>query len=70
MTPPNTSNLEFHYFHVEVEYVLKCAVNVKSTTGSDPSDYYSCIYFVETLLNVLETSFISEMTILSNSMYL
>ena len=66
-------NYEFHFFHTQVEYVLKCAFKMELTSGdtriSDLHGYYSCHIFCR---NIAERSrkiyFLLEMTILSNSL--
>ena len=53
-------NYEFHFFHAQVECIFKSTVKVELTTGdmrfSDPLAIICFMYFVETLLNVLEIS--------------
>ena len=53
-------NYEFHFFHAQAECVLECAVKMELTTGdmrfSDPLAIIRVIFFVETLLSVLNTS--------------
>ena len=57
-------NYEIHFFHAQAKCVLKCAVKVELTAGdmqfSDPLAITRVIYFVETLLSVLETSILYQ----------
>ena len=56
--------MSFINFHAQVECVLKCTDKVELTTGDmrfmDPFAIIRFIYFVETLLNVLETSILYQ----------
>ena len=55
-------NYEFHFFHAQVECISKCTVKVELTTGDfrTPLAIIRFIYFVETLLNILETSILYQ----------
>ena len=59
-TARGSSKMMSFFFHTQVECVFKCAFKMELKSGdtqiSDPLAIIPVIYFVETLLNVQETS--------------